>query len=79
MSEQWIRSERPDGHRSLWFKVALWIRITVADVSPPRLWIGPADEDIRAYCPDGMIGERTAPLGCPVPTPADLAWLRGDG
>jgi hypothetical protein len=77
VSEQWIKSERPDGHRSLWFKARVWFVM------------GPAgDEVVNMRQPDhtqahyfhvGEMGYKMRSYGCPEPTAADLAWLRGGG
>ncbi len=78
MTEQWIRSERPDGHRSLWFKAALWITIT-ADVRAPCVYIDNNRNTRKVCCAGKWIATEAANRGCPAPTAADLAWLRGEG
>lgn len=73
----WIRSERPDGHRSLWCMSSRWIMIEVASLVPDRLWIGIVGEDLRTCTAAEHLGAPCRMYYCPTPTPADLAWLRG--
>lgn len=82
MLEQWTRHERPDGHRSLWFKAEKWVTIEKGHGLCIR--IGPKG-DSGAYSDSGPVytssiglGWVTPRWGCPVPTAADLAWLRGE-
>lgn len=70
----WVRSERPDRHRSLWCMVARWHVLTAGtgpflriDI-PPREW---------TFAMDDTIAEECARLHLPTPTADDLAWLRG--
>lgn len=70
----WQRSERPDGHRSLWFHAAWLRKITDAPgVEPSVRWDG------GCVVPDGGLPGACAARACPTPTAEDLAWLRGEG
>jgi hypothetical protein len=70
----WTRSERPDGHRSLWFLAARWINIEVAVRDTVKIshtighFFGDSPGKVRRVC---------RALECPTPTADDLAWLRG--
>lgn len=76
MSEPvWKRSERPDGHRSLWFPSFFgWLSLTDATHNMTRANVGKG----WWYMDDGAeMAQSLADSRCPVPTADDLAWLRG--
>lgn len=74
MADTWTRSERPDGHRSLWYHMDRWYTVS-GDANPyVRLEArggGAVTEDVR------WLGEECARHHIPTPTAEDLAWLRG--
>lgn len=77
----WTRSERPDGHRSLWYKVDRWITIEACNTDIGgsgyvNAHVGPRGERWVCCAPNGLIREARR-LGCPVPSKDDMAWLRG--
>lgn len=77
----WIQHERPDGHRSLWVHVGRWFTIEACttDVGGSgyvNVHIGPRGERWVCCAPRGLTREIRR-LACPVPTPEDLAWVRG--
>lgn len=75
----WIRSERPDGHRSLWCHVGRWFTIepgSVGEIGRACVNVGPRG-GVPTYTSSIGLDWITARWGCPTPTPEDLAWLRG--
>lgn len=70
----WIRSERPDGHRSLWYKTHRWL--TIERESTGLVSAGFRGEPPTYSAPAGLDWITTR-WGCPVPTAEDLGWLRG--
>ena len=71
----WTRSERPDGHRSLWCMVDRWYTLTAVDgffsiCASGSLLAAPRESEIPSRC---------AMFHLPTPTADDLAWLRGAG
>lgn len=77
----WTRSERPDGHRSLWCHVGRWIVVEpggVGGIGAACVYVGPRG-DARTFTSTVGMEWITERWGCPVPTAEDLAWLRGDG
>lgn len=78
MSDQpapaWIRSTRPDGHRSLWHQTTHWH--TIHGGPGTMLWISEPPCDARMSS-DADLADDCNDLRLPVPTADDLAWLRG--
>ena len=70
----WIRHTRPDGHRSLWFHTdEVWQSIedfSMITGYPSVLW----GDDRESS--DSVLAADADAVFCPVPTTADLAWLR---
>lgn len=71
----WIRSERPDGHRSLWVHVDRWYLMWYVEPFFPIA----ADGLTRVAPTESEMAARCGAIHVPVPTPEDLAWLRGVG
>jgi len=76
----WTRSERPDGHRSLWHHLGRWYTIESCASFGERVGailvrVGPKGEPPVA-CPAVGMEWITARWGVPAPSAEDLAWLR---
>jgi hypothetical protein len=71
----WIRHKRPDGHRSLWVNAkGRWHHITGG--FGPFLRINRDPNDFITTTAHGL-NDDCPHLGLTIPTPEDLAWLRG--
>jgi hypothetical protein len=77
----WIRSERPDGHRSLWCHAGRWFTLTKCDMDVGgsgrvNVHLAPT-RDRWVCCAAKGLTRECVRWGLPDPTAADLDWLRG--